>query len=330
MHRTLVKILNSPLRKPASLESSFRPFSTIVPESLPISSVDFQSLADFVASRKDLVVISGAGLSTESGIPDYRSPNGAYSKGHKPINHMEFVSSPRTRQRYWARSLAGWEKMIQSRPNAGHEALARLERNGFVRQIITQNVDRLHQRAGSRRVVELHGHMEAVACLQCRSESPRADMQRALRGLNPDWVALAALAPGAEGGQASVRPDGDVEMVGVQYDLFRVPPCQHCGGVLKPTVVFFGDNVARSVVDFCMDAVHKSDGVLVVGSSLMVFSSFRFVRAASEKGISVAIVNVGPTRGDELAALKVEARCGDVLPRLHAALSGSASASYRD
>jgi NAD+-dependent protein deacetylase sirtuin 4 len=269
-------------------------------------------LRDFVRASRRLVVLTGAGCSTESGIPDYRSPGGAWTR-HKPILYSAFVRSAEVRRLYWARSFRGWPRFAAARPNAAHRALAELESRGGVHQLITQNVDDLHQEAGSREVVQLHGRNRLVVCLDCRSEYLRADVQERLATTNASWLATAPWDV-LRGDEADFAPDGDAELGAATIDGFRVPECERCGGVLKPAVVFFGESVPREKVDYAMARVDEADALLVAGSSLTVWSGFRFVKRAAERAIPIAIVNIGPTRGDELATLKVEGRLGEVLP----------------
>jgi NAD+-dependent protein deacetylase sirtuin 4 len=259
---------------------------------------------------KRVVALTGAGLSTESGIPDYRSPE-TLARGpvRRPIHGPEFVRSGALRKRYWARSALGWERMRLAAPNAGHRAIATLEHRGVISHVVTQNVDRLHHKAGSRRVTELHGALAEVVCLSCGALEDRDVLQARLLALNPGWDSLAG----------SVAPDGDVDLPADVVDPFVVPPCARCGGTLKPRVVFFGENVARPVVDEAFAAVDAAEALLVVGSSLAVFSGYRFLRRAVERGIPVAIVNRGPVRGEEHAAVKVDASAGATLHALSAA-----------
>jgi NAD-dependent SIR2 family protein deacetylase len=255
---------------------------------------------------KSVVALTGAGLSTESGIPDYRSPE-ALSRGlRRPIHGPEFVRSEAIRKRYWARSALGWERMRLAEPNAGHRAIAELERRGVVAHVVTQNVDRLHHKAGSHRVTELHGSLAEVACLSCGAIEDRDALQARILALNPSWGSLAA----------PTAPDGDADLPSDVIDAFVVPPCERCASVLKPRVVFFGDNVARPVVDEAFAAVDAAEVLLVVGSSLSVFSGYRFLRRAVERGIPVAIVNRGPVRGEEHATVKVDASAGAALEAL--------------
>lgn len=270
-------------------------------------------LADFIASARRLVVLTGAGCSTESGIPDYRSPGGAWTR-HKPIYFSAFVRSAEVRRFYWARSYRGWPRFDRARPNAAHRALAQLEGHGRVHQLITQNVDDLHQEAGSRAVVQLHGRNRVVVCLDCGAEIPREEMQERLAAFNAEWLAAAPW-DRLHADEAEFAPDGDAEVANDVVGGFRVPDCRRCGGVLKPAVVFFGESVPRDKVSYAMGRVDEADALLVVGSSLTVWSGFRFARRAAERGLPLAIVNIGPTRADELATVKIEAKCGEVLQR---------------
>ena len=255
-----------------------------------------------------IVALTGAGLSTDSGIPDYRGPN---SPARLPMTYQEFVSGPVARQRYWARSHIGWGRMKRALPNAGHRALAALESSGAVRLLVTQNVDGLHEAAGSRAVCALHGRIADVICLSCRSRTSRAALHGRMGRLNPGFAETHAA--------SVVRPDGDVELSDTSG--FVVPECTSCGGVLKPDVVFFGENVPKDRVQRCFDAVDAASALLVAGSSLTVLSGFRFVRHAHKRGIPVVIVNRGPTRGDDLATIKLDLGTSDFLPDLSARAS---------
>lgn len=275
-------------------------------------SADFDRLVDLVRGRS-VAALTGAGLSTESGIPDYRSPEALARGPKRPIHGPEFVRSEAVRRRYWARSVLGWERIRAAQPNAGHRALAALEACGAVARVVTQNVDRLHHKAGSRRVTELHGALAEVACLACGALEGRDALQVRLLALNPGWSARAA----------AIAPDGDAELAAEAVERFVVAPCAACGGVLKPRVVFFGDNVPRPTVDEAFAATDAADVLLVAGSSLAVFSGYRFLRRAVERGTPVAIVNRGPVRGEEHATVKVEASTGSTLERLAAVLASA-------
>ena len=262
------------------------------------------SLGAFVRSAPRLFVLTGAGCSTASGIPDYRDEKGEW-KNRPPVQFQDFVGSHATRQRYWARSLVGWARISAARPTTAHSALAALEETGAVAALVTQNVDGLHQKAGSRAVIDLHGRLDTVRCLDCGATVSRAAVQSELVGRNPRWARV----------DAPDLPDGDVQLGG-PFDDVVVPSCVACGGVLKPDVVFFGENVPKARVADCYAALQEADGLLVVGSSLMVFSGYRFCLAAAEMGKKVALVNRGKTRADDLAHVKVEGDCGDVLQDL--------------
>jgi NAD-dependent SIR2 family protein deacetylase len=270
----------------------------------PLDALD--ALAELLRERRTLV-LSGAGVSTDSGIPDYRGPT---SRPRSPMRFQEFARDPEARRRYWARSSVGWPVTARARPNDGHRALARLERRGLLTGVLTQNVDGLHQQGGSRRVLELHGSLASVICLDCGARSARADLQARMRAANPHFHAQAD----------DVAPDGDVEIPDAWTRHFVVPACRACGGVLKPDVVFFGENVPRERVERAWARVDAAQALLVAGSSLSVFSGYRFVRRAREQGKPVAIVNDGPTRGDPDATVRLHARLGAVLPSLAARL----------
>jgi NAD+-dependent protein deacetylase sirtuin 4 len=279
-----------------------------------------------------VVVLAGAGCSTESGIPDYRGPDGRM-RSRAPMQYGDFVRDDEARRRYWARSVLGWPRVAAARPNAAHRALARLEADGVVVGVIAQNVDGLHQEAGSRRVVELHGSLGFVRCLTCGGRQERARFQERLLAENAAWAARLAGTNGAlvmagvdgeaeEGVPASAgpAPDGDAHLAEDRVGNFRVPPCDLCGGVLKPDVVFFGENVPALTVLEAWSLFAEADALLVAGSSLTVFSGRRFALRAEQQGMPIAIVNLGATRADHAAAARVEERLGALLPRLAAAL----------
>jgi len=272
------------------------------------ATATISALSRFLETHPRLVVLSGAGLGIASGIPAYRDRAGVWQHS-RPITHQEFVSEPERRQRYWARSLLGWPTMRDARPNAGHLALARLERQGHIDLLITQNVDRLHQRAGSAKVIDLHGRLDQVRCLGCASTVSREVVQQRLLRDNPH----------SPGQAARPRPDGDAEPAAELVAQIRIPACAVCGGTLMPDVVFFGGTVPRERVEACNGAIAGADALLVVGSSLQVYSGFRFCRLASELGKPIAIINPGITRGDSLASLKLAADCEPLLTALAAA-----------
>ena len=262
----------------------------------------FGDLESFVGRHRRLFVLTGAGCSAPSGIPDYRDADGQW-KRPQPVTFQAFMGDEKTRRRYWARSLIGWRRIRRARPNDAHRALARLETMGGIELILTQNVDRLHQAAGSARVIDLHGRIDLVRCLDCELRSPRDDLQDELGRLNPDWRGL----------DATEAPDGDADLDSADFASFTVPSCRRCGGVLKPDVVFFGENVPRDRVDAAARRLDEADAMLIVGSSLMVYSGFRFVERACSAGKPVAAINLGRTRADGLLTLKRQQACEDAL-----------------
>ena len=230
-------------------------------------------LQHFIESHPRLFVLTGAGCSTASGIPDYRDRDGLWKRA-PPVTFTAFMGEHATRRRYWARSLVGWRRFGHAQPNATHHALAALERQGRIELLVTQNVDGLHQRAGNANVVDLHGRLDTVRCMACDWRGSRHDFQRALVERNPHWADL----------DAADAPDGDADLEHQDFASFDVPPCPHCGGIVKPDVVFFGENVPRERVAAAMDACRNADAMLVVGSSLMVYSGYRFAHAAAQAG----------------------------------------------
>eukprot|EP01112_Ceratiomyxa_fruticulosa_P001528 TRINITY_DN1171_c0_g1_i2.p1 TRINITY_DN1171_c0_g1~~TRINITY_DN1171_c0_g1_i2.p1 ORF type:complete len:366 (-),score=66.83 TRINITY_DN1171_c0_g1_i2:59-1156(-) len=279
---------------------------------------------DFWRNNKGIAVITGAGCSTESGIPDYRSPKGSFSKGHKPTTYQEFINSHHVRQRYWARSMSGWKSFWGVKPNATHHVLSSLEKSNYVTGIITQNVDRLHSMAGSENVIELHGNNAFLVCMSCKSEFSRPEFQLELEAINQDWIKKYEINLNGQDIEniktTQVRADGDLDLRGVDYSTFHVPSCKICkskgiDGVLKPCVVFFGENAVPSVVQNATNIVKNSRGLVAIGTSLMVYSSFRFMKMAEDGSIPVWILNVGPTRADNLKNIqgKIESRSSDVL-----------------
>ena len=257
---------------------------------------------EFVQRHPRLFVLTGAGVSTGSGIPGYRDVQGAWQR-KQPVTHQEFVASPGVRQRYWARSMVGFGVMAHAQPNAAHSALAQLEQQGRVELLVTQNVDGLHQRAGSRRVTELHGSIRQVVCLACAATVTRASVQARLVTDNPAFAALGA----------RTAPDGDADLENAPFDAFRAPSCESCGGVLKPDVVFYGASVPLERSVSAMAALMRADAVLVAGSSLMVRSGFRFCERAQAAGKPIVAINLGRTRADAWLALKIEQDCATVL-----------------
>ncbi|RCV88654.1 NAD-dependent protein deacetylase [Billgrantia montanilacus] len=273
-------------------------------------------LADFLTRYPRIVVLTGAGVSTDSGIPDYRDASGAW-KCAPPMQHQQFMSSHAARQRYWARALVGFRTLHRARPGIAHTALAQLEGVGLVAGVITQNVDGLHQKAGSRRVIDLHGRAEQVRCMQCGALRMRHDLHDELAECNPHWLSR----------EAAARPDGDADLE-ADFSTFQVPGCRRCGqGIWKPDVVFFGDNVPGERVARATAMVDEAGALLVVGSSLMVYSGYRFARQASSASKPIACLNLGHTRADALYSLKVEAPVGETLNALVVALTGAGQAT---
>ncbi|WP_199580111.1 NAD-dependent protein deacetylase [Blastococcus sp. TBT05-19] len=283
---------------------------TVAPPAVPGTGAALDALADLV-SDGDALVLSGAGLSTDSGIPDYRGATGSLRR-HTPMTYQTFTRDPRGRHRYWARSFVGWRQMRDARPNAGHRAIASLQAAGLLGGVITQNVDGLHQAGGARDVLELHGGLDRTVCLGCGDVAGRAELDARLQAVNPDF------GPRVE----EINPDGDAELPDEVLDGFVMVDCLACGaGPLKPDVVFFGETVPRDRVDLCFSLVEGAGSLVVLGSSLTVMSGYRFVLRAAKLGIPVAIVNVGPTRGDAKADVRVDAPLGVVLPELAARLA---------
>jgi NAD-dependent SIR2 family protein deacetylase len=263
---------------------------------------EYATLQDFLDRHQRLFILTGAGCSTPSGIPDYRDVDGQWKRA-QPVTYQAFMGEEKTRRRYWARSLVGWRLIRQAEPNDAHRALAELEARGRSELLLTQNVDRLHQAAGSERVIDLHGRIDLVRCMDCEQRSPRVELQDELGRLNADWLDL----------DAAEAPDGDADLEGADFSSFVIPPCRRCGGMLKPDVVFFGENVPRDRVDAAFRHLDKADAMLIVGSSLMVYSGFRFVERAVSLGKPLAAVNLGRTRADALLTLKTEEPCESAL-----------------
>ena len=267
-------------------------------------------------TRRRVAVLTGAGMSTDSGIPDYRGPD---SPPSNPMTIQQFTADPAFRQRYWARNHVGWRPMDETLPNAGHRALAALEHSGVVTGLITQNVDLLHTKAGSHNVVNLHGTYAQVACLACGSTMPRAALAEELELLNPGFIERAE-----QIGGIAVAPDADATVTDTAE--FRYLDCPQCGGMLKPDIVYFGENVPKDRVAQAYSLVDDADALLVAGSSLTVFSGHRFVRHAAAKGMPIAVINRGPTRGDDLATVKLDNGCSEMLVLLADELTPAVSA----
>ena len=272
---------------------------------MPVAAVEnhpIEALGAWLNAHRSIFVLTGAGVSTNSGIPDYRGADGEW-KRRAPITYQAFLQDPAMRARYWARSFVGWPVVARAQPNQAHVALATLEAQGKVSLLVTQNVDGLHSRAGQRHVIDLHGRIDQVVCLSCTTRVSRALVQAVLEDAHPEWVSISA----------SVAPDGDADLDHLDFSHFTPPPCPRCGGLLKPDVVFFGENVPRSRVETAAEVLLRSDAMLVAGSSLMVYSGFRFARMAHEAGLPLAILTRGITRADDLATLKLDADCGTTL-----------------
>ena len=267
------------------------------------------ALTDFATRHPRLFVLTGAGCSAESGIPTYRDGNGDWTRP-APVTFQAFTGDDTTRRRYWARSLVGWPTMAHARPGAAHHALAQLEAAGRTKLLLTQNVDGLHSAAGSQRTIDLHGRVDTVRCMGCETRTPRNALQVELRQRNPHWAAL----------EAKAAPDGDADLDGLDFSRFDVPDCPLCGGMLKPDVVFFGETVPKERVTAAFAALEEADAMLVAGSSLMVYSGYRFVQAAAAAGKPIAAVNLGRTRADDLFTLKVAQPVGETLAALVARL----------
>ncbi|WP_108932786.1 NAD-dependent protein deacetylase [Streptomyces ardesiacus] len=270
-------------------------------DDLPPGTTDLAPVTEALRAG-GVLVLSGAGISTESGIPDYRGEGGSLSR-HTPMTYQDFTGSPEARRRYWARSHLGWRTFGRARPNAGHRSVAAFGRHGLLTGVITQNVDGLHQAAGSEGAVELHGSLDRVVCLSCGAFSPRGELARRLEEVNAGFAPVAA----------GINPDGDADLTDEQVGDFQVVPCAVCGGVLKPDVVFFGENVPPRRVEHCRELVRAASSLLVLGSSLTVMSGLRFVRQAADAGKPVLIVNRDATRGDRLALTRVALPLGPAL-----------------
>ncbi|OFE13509.1 NAD-dependent deacetylase [Pseudohongiella acticola] len=263
-------------------------------------------LASFIHTNAPVMVLTGAGISTDSGIPDYRDSNGNW-KRRQPVQHQEFMQCASTRQRYWARSLVGWPIMQRAQPNAAHDKITELEHLGLLSVIVTQNVDRLHQKSGSTSVIDLHGRADELVCMSCGFKEAREFMHARCANLNPALKNVSATA----------APDGDADLE-MDFSDFDVPGCPRCSGILKPDVVFYGDNVPRPRVEQVFDTLANSRGLLVIGSSLMVFSGFRFARQAKQAGTPIAILTQGRTRADDLASIKFDAPITPLLTAIQA------------
>ncbi|KAK2714518.1 NAD-dependent protein deacylase Sirt4-like [Artemia franciscana] len=279
--------------------------SRFIPHHYPVMLDDVWKFQEFLFSNPRILCLTGAGISTESGIPDYRSEGvGLYATSKsRPVQFQDFISNPKIRQRYWARNFHGWPHFSSVQPNDSHRRVAEMEQNCLLSAVVTQNVDRLHTKAGCTNVIELHGTAHEVICMQCNYRISRYEFQETLKGYNEEHIVK----------PIEVRPDSDVELTQMQIEGFFVPPCPNCFGVLKPDIVFFGDNVPKSRVDKVFNHLEESDALLVLGSSLYVYSGYRFTLRAKELNKSIAIINIGKTRADHLADLKINAKLSDIL-----------------
>ncbi|XP_062593060.1 NAD-dependent protein lipoamidase sirtuin-4, mitochondrial-like [Saccostrea cucullata] len=279
-----------------------------VPKYKNVTSSDVQILSEFIDKGRNILVMTGAGISTESGIPDYRSQGvGLYATSKsRPVIYQDFVKSEKVRQRYWARNFIGWPMFSSVQPNISHKFLKKLEDLGKVCWLVTQNVDALHYKAGSTKLTELHGSTHRVACMRCDYKVPRSELQVMIETLNPTWRAFSN----------ELAPDGDIQLSQEEIEGFQTPLCPKCSGPLKPEIIFFGDNVPKSTVNFVFEKVQECDKVLVIGSSLEVYSGYRFALRASEMKKPISLLNIGPNRADKLADLKIDAKCSDVLKQV--------------
>lgn len=289
----------------ASGERGFAFAGRLKPMSTTLGEAPAEALHELV-QRGDVLVLTGAGCSTASGIPDYRGPNGAFTRGHQPMTFQQFLRDPEGRRRYWARGHVGWPQFAKARPNKAHEAIAALEARGLVSGVLTQNVDGLHQAAGSQQVIDLHGRLDRVVCLRCEASESRAGVHRRLTEANPDLVV----------DTDTINPDGDVDLDDSILANFTMVDCRACGGDLKPDVVYFGESVPAERVEQAYQWVDQARSILVVGSSLTVYSGRRFVIRAHKTDKPVAIINTGPTRGDEFATLRINDDVCEVLQAL--------------
>ncbi|XP_006607766.1 NAD-dependent protein deacylase Sirt4-like [Apis dorsata] len=286
---------------------------SFVPKCEPTKDSYLLKLKDFIDSHDNICVLTGAGISTESGIPDYRSQGvGLYARSnHKPVLYKDFCNSDAIRRRYWARNYIGWPRFSSIKPNNTHKILTKLENANKIRYIITQNVDNLHTKAGSKKVIELHGTAFRVMCLKCNERICRYYLQDIFDRINPNMTVTSQM----------IRPDGDVELTQEQVKTFKVPTCEKCDGILKPDIIFFGDNVPHQIVENIKYNIEHSDSLLIIGTTLTTFSSYRIALQANNIGKPIAILNIGKTRVDNLAKIKVEGRCSNVLSKIYSMIN---------
>jgi len=292
---------------------------TFVPKHKPPSAEDVSLLQSFVAQHEKIFLITGAGVSTESGIPDYRSEGvGLFATSNRrPIKIQEFLSHPQTRRRYWARNFFAWPRFSSFNPNIAHQTIRQWESLGKIGCLVTQNVDGLHRKAGSTQCVELHGTAFHVICLSCDYDIERAQFQKVLESCNEPVINLVRETTSQNNGDSQMRPDGDLTIAEDVEKLFSVPSCPSCGGMLKPDIVFFGDNVPKAKVHQLYDHLDTSDSILVLGSSLQTFSAFRYLIRAKQMEMDIAVVTLGPTRADTLTRIKLTCRVGEILPLIN-------------
>ena len=263
-----------------------------------------QAVISLLTAHKNWLVLTGAGVSAESGVPPYRNSEGVWQR-KQPVTHQDFMAQHSARQRFWSRNMVGWRFMIDAQPNSAHQALVRLEQLGLVSCLVTQNVDGLHQRAGSRAVIDLHGRVDTVSCMACGLKQPRAAIQTWLEAQNPEYSLLAG----------AIAPDGDADIDHLDYSSMQVPDCPSCGGILKPDAVFYGDSVPKERVQQAEQQLQQADGLVVVGSSLMTYSGYRFCLWAQRQGKPILLLNEGKTRADAIATIKIGGSCAEVLQR---------------
>eukprot|EP01101_Sappina_pedata_P013323 TRINITY_DN9590_c0_g1_i1.p1 TRINITY_DN9590_c0_g1~~TRINITY_DN9590_c0_g1_i1.p1 ORF type:complete len:301 (+),score=46.87 TRINITY_DN9590_c0_g1_i1:2-904(+) len=291
-------------------------FSFASPIAPLLCDLQYKSLLSFFRGKKSLTFITGAGCSTDSGLPDYRSPNGSYSKGHKPMMHQDFLKNEHSRKRFWLGAWVGWDQFSCAKPNSAHIAIRNISLKTPT-NLITQNVDGLHQLAGSQDVVELHGSMRSIQCLSCKQTVTRDHFQQRIHEANFDWMHFYM----SHSDMKESRPDGDTNVsnmsrFGKELHEFEVPECESCGGIMKPRVIFFGDNVPTKIKDVSTAFVANSDGIVVAGTTLQTYSAFRLTNLAKEKSIPFVVLNIGQTRADGDALMHIQSNIGGVLDRI--------------
>ncbi|XP_071736272.1 NAD-dependent protein deacylase SRT2-like [Rutidosis leptorrhynchoides] len=314
------EVVHSAIKTTIPFQGSVRYVRTLVPNSKPPTQKDVNLLSEFFDRSKNLVVLTGAGISTECGIPDYRSPGGAYNTGYKPMIHQEFMGSSRVRSRYWAKHYESWKKFSEAKPGPAHTALATLEKANRISFMMTQNIDRLHHQAGSK-PLELHGTMHDVTCVKCDLSISRKKFQDQVNSLNPTWAkAIESLATRKNSDDSlglKKSPNGDIEIDENFWESkLQIPSCSRCNGILKPKVVFFGDNIPKHIITRSIKAAEECDAFLVLGSSLTVVHPFQLLRDAHDAGAATAIVNIGKTEADRFVDLKIDAQVGKILQRV--------------